>query len=162
VVMTHHRGGTVIFTTFVAAIILTIIPLPDWLAAVRPEWVALVLIYWCMALPTRVGVGFGWSVGLVMDVVRASLMGQHALSFGILAFITLHVHQRVRVFPLWQQAFSVLVLILVHEMLMLWIKGITGQPTQSLVYWLPSFSSMLVWPLMFLLLRNLRRRFKVS
>jgi len=162
VVVARHHGGIVIFATFVAAVILTIVPLPDWIAMLRPEWAALVLIYWCMALPNRVGVGFGWTVGLLMDVVRAGLMGQHALSFGILAFITLHIHQRVRVFPLWQQSVSILVLILVHQMLLLWIKGITGGPPQPLSYWLPSVTSMLIWPLMFLSLRNLRRRFKVS
>jgi len=158
----RKQGGWVIAASFVAAMILTIVPLPGWLAPLRPEWVALVLIYWCMALPQRVGVGIGWGVGLLTDVLRAGLMGQHALSFGIIAYVTHHLYQRLRIFPPWQQAFSILVLIALHQMLMLWVKGITGQPSGSWMYWLPTFSSMLLWPALFILLRGLRRRFKVS
>ena len=72
-------GGWIIVTSFLAALALTVLPLPDWVALIRPEWVALVLIYWCMALPGRVGVGFAWITGLLLDVLRAGLLGQHAL-----------------------------------------------------------------------------------
>lgn len=157
-----RRGAGIIAATFAAALVLTVIPLPDWLAPLRPEWAALVLIYWCMALPDRIGVGIGWTLGLLMDVLRAGLMGQHALSFGIIAYITHHLYQRLRVFPLWQQAFSILVLITLHQILMLWIRGIAGQPTQTWSYWLPTLSSALLWPPLFILLRRVRRRFKVA
>lgn len=152
----------VIILSFVAALALTVIPLPDWLAAVRPEWVVLVLIYWCMALPERVGVGIGWITGLLLDVLRGGLLGQHALSFAIVAYVTLQFYQRLRVYPFWQQSASVFVLVLLHLMLQLWIKGISGKPTDALAALLPAFSSMLIWPAVFLLLRNMRRRFAVS
>ncbi len=157
-----RRGGWVIAATFAAALTLTVIPLPHWLAPLRPEWTVLVLIYWCMALPERIGVGIGWGVGLLMDVLRAGLMGQHALSFGIIAYITHHLYQRLRVFPLWQQACSVLVLTALHLLLMLWVKGITGQPTGSWPYWLPALTSMLLWPPLFVFLRGLRRHYKIG
>lgn len=160
--MQGRRGGWIIFVTFLAALALTVLPLPGWLAAIRPEWVALVLIYWCMALPTRVGVGYAWIVGLLLDVLRAGLLGQHALSFAIVAYITLQLYQRIRVFPLWQQAVSVFVLVLLHLLLQLWIKGISGNPPPALPFLLPALSSMLLWPLMFLGLRRLRRRYRVS
>lgn len=159
---THPSGGGIIVLSFVAAMLLTIMPLPGWTALLRPEWAALVLIYWCMALPTRIGVGVGWTVGLLMDVLRAALLGQHALTFAIIAYITLQLYQRIRLFPVWQQAFSILVLILLHQMLQLWIKGISGQPPQSWTYWLPALSSMLIWPILFVGLRGLRRHFRVS
>lgn len=155
-------GGWIIVTSFLAAFALTILPLPDWLAQVRPEWVALVLIYWCMALPGRVGVGVAWIVGLLLDVLRGGLLGQHALSLALVAYITLQLYQRIRVFPLWQQAVSVLILILLHLLLQLWIKGISGNPPPALIFLLPALSSMLLWPLMFLGLRRLRRRFRIS
>lgn len=158
----HHSGGGVIVLSFAGAMFLTIMPLPDWLAMLRPEWVALVLIYWCMALPTRIGVGFGWTVGLLMDVLRAGLLGQHALTFAIIAYVTLQLYQRIRLFPVWQQAFSVLALILLHELLQLWIKGISGQAPHVWSYWLPAVTSMLIWPILFVGLRGLRRRFRVS
>ncbi len=156
------RGGGIIVISFVVAMMLTIVPLPDWFAAVRPEWVALVLIYWCMALPNRVGVGVGWTLGLLLDVLRAGLLGQHALTFAIIAYITLQLYQRIRVFPLWQQACSVLVLVFLHLILQLWITGISGDTTHGWTWLLPALSSMLVWPILFLGLRNLRRRFRVT
>lgn len=157
-----RSGGGVIVTSLLAALALTILPLPDWLAMVRPEWAALVLIYWCMALPGRVGVGVAWIVGLLLDVLRGGLLGQHALSLALVAYITLQLYQRIRVFPLWQQAVSVFILILLHLLLQLWIKGISGNPPPALIFLLPALSSMLLWPLMFLGLRRLRRRFRIS
>ena len=62
-----RHGGGVILLTFIAALLLTVIPLPDWARYLRPDWVGLVLIYWCMALPDRVGVTTGWLMGLMVD-----------------------------------------------------------------------------------------------
>jgi rod shape-determining protein MreD len=161
-IMLHRHGGWVIFTSFVVAFIFTIFPLPNWLSLMRPEWAALVLIYWCMALPQRIGVGIGWITGILLDVLRASLLGQHALSLCILAYVTIKLYQRIRVFPLWQQALSILVLVALHQVLMLWIQGIAGHPIRTWTYWLPSISSMLIWPLLYIVLRNLRRHFRVT
>jgi len=158
----NNRGVLVVVGSLVLAFALTILPLPTWLAIIRPEWVALTLIYWCMALPSRVGVGVAWTTGLFLDVLRGGLLGQQALSLCVIAFITLKLYQRIRVAPLWQQAFSILVLIVLHQLLNLWIRGITGQPPHSWDYWLPSISSMLIWPLCFITLRETRRRFRVS
>ncbi len=157
-----RQGGWIVFATFIAAFILTILPMPGWLVLMRPEWAALALIYWCMALPQRIGVGIGWTVGLFIDVLRAGLLGQHALAFAFIAYVTLHLHRRVRVFPLWQQATSVLILIVLEQILILWVKGISGQPPQSWTYWLPSLTSMLVWPPVFILLRAIRRYYRIA
>ncbi len=156
-----RQGGEIILMSFIAALALTVFPLPDWLAAARPEWVALVLIYWCMALPNRVGIGIAWMLGLMLDVLHVGLLGQSALTLAIIAFITLKLYQRLRVFPLWQQALSIFVLISLHQMLILWIKGITGQSIDIWTYWLPSISSMIAWPLVFVVMRSLRRKFSV-
>ena len=162
--MIHKKahGIEVIIFSFIAALALTVFPLPDWLAVVRPEWVTLVLIYWCMALPNRVGVISAWIIGLILDVLRVGLLGQNALALCIIAYITLKLYQRLRIFPLWQQALSVFVLVSLSQMLSLWVKGITGQPIDLMTYWLPSLSSMIAWPLVFITLRALRRKFKVS
>ena len=162
--MIHKKahGIEVVIFSFIAALALTVFPLPEWLAVARPEWVTLVLIYWCMALPNRVGVGVAWGIGLMLDVLRIGLLGQNALALCIIAYITLKLYQRLRVFPLWQQALSVFVLVSLSQMLHLWVKGISGQPIDLMTYWLPSISSMLAWPLVFVAMRGLRRKFKVS
>jgi rod shape-determining protein MreD len=160
--LTRHSGGGAIVASILVALLLTIIPLPDWAALLRPEFAALVLLYWCIALPERVGVATAWSTGLALDVLRGALIGQHALGLTILAFLAIKLHQRIRVYPLWQQAFSVLVLITLHQLLVLWVNGIIGKPPTSWTYWLPSLSSMLIWPPLFLILRAVRRNFRVT
>ncbi len=157
----RHHGSWVIWASFIVALTLTMLPLPHWAELFRPEWVALALIYWCMALPERVGVGVGWSMGILLDVVKGTLLGQNALALTLIAYLTLRLHQRVRVFPLWQQALFVFILVALDQMLVLWIKGIIGQPPGTWLYWLPSLTSMLLWPWVFLILRDMRRQFQV-
>ena len=158
----RRSGGLIIFFSFLAAFMLTIVPLPEWAEAYRPEMVAMVLIYWCLALPERVGVGIGWLTGLTLDVTQGALLGQHALALSVVAWITLKLHKRIRVFPRWQQSLSVLLLIVLNQMLVLWVKGIIGQSPQTWTYWFPSITSMLLWPWLFVVLRSVRRNFKVS
>lgn len=160
--MGKHRGGWLILFSFVLALALTIIPLPAMLELFRPEWLAMVLIYWCMAVPMRVGVSIGWLVGLMLDVSRDALLGQYALAFAVIAFLTLHLHQRLRIFPLWQQALSVGVLITLECLIVLWIKGLTGQSPGIWKMLVPAFSSLLFWPVIYLLLRYMRRAYQVS
>lgn len=160
--LAQHRGGWLIMLTFVLALALSFIPLPTILELLRPEWMALVLIYWCMAVPSRVGVTVGWLVGLLQDVSRDVLLGQYALAFALVAFLTLHLHQRLRVFPIWQQALSVGVLIMLECLVVLWIKGLTGQSPGFWKMMLPAFTSLLFWPLIYLLLRHVRRTYHIS
>lgn len=153
----RHQGGWLIMLTFLAAMALTIIPLPDFLRNLRPEWAALVLSYWCMALPHRIGVGTGWVIGLLLDVMTGSLLGQHALGMTIIAYLVINLHLRIRLFPLWQQAIVIWMLLNLYQLLLLWFDGITGQPSKGLEFWLPPISGMILWPGIFLLLRRLRR-----
>jgi len=156
------RGGGVIFISFLVALILAILPLPDWAAPYRPAWVVLVLIYWCMALPVRVSVGAGWIAGLMLDLLNGALLGQNALAYAVVAYVTVVLHQRLRVFPLWQQALSVLLLVALGQLLVLWVLGIVDAAPNSLQFWLPSVTSMLLWPWLFVILRDARRRFGVK
>ena len=156
-----HYGGGVIVMTFVVALVGHMIILPDWAQNLRPDWIALVLIYWCIALPNRVGVGIGWMAGLMLDVAGGALLGQNALILAIVAYLAIRLHQRLRVFPVWQQSISVLLLILLHLMLALWIKGALSQSAETWAYWLPALTSMLMWPVVFTGMRWLRRTYRV-
>ena len=157
----QHHGGTIIVLSFLTALALQMLALPDWAKPLRPDWVVLVLVYWCIALPDRVGVGIGWLAGLTLDVSSGVLLGQNALILGVVAYLALRLHQRIRVFPLWQQSVSVTMLVALHLMLALWIKGILGQSIENWAYWLPVMSSLFTWPLVYLSLRHLRREYRV-
>ena len=157
----HHGGGVIIFT-FIVALLLTVIPLPDSVRYLRPDWVGLVLIYWCMALPDRVGVTTGWFVGLMVDLLTGTLLGQHALSLTIVAWLTQKFHQRLRLVPVWQQSLTILVLLVLHQLLALWISRIIGRPGAPWFFWMPSVLGMIIWPLVHSTLRGMRRGFRVN
>ena len=161
-ILGRHHGGGVIVVTFVIALLLTVAPLPEWARYLRPDWVGLVLIYWCLAVPDRVGVGTGWSVGLLVDLLTGSLLGQHAMALTIVAYLTLKLHLRVRLFPVWQQALTVLVLLILHQLLSLWVSRFIGRPGPPMYYWAPSLAGMFIWPFIYIALRSLRRSFRVS
>ena len=161
-ILARHHGGGVITVTFLIALVLTIMPLPDWMRYIRPDWVGLVLIYWCLALPERVGVSTGWVTGLLVDILTGTLLGQHAMALTIVAYLTLKFHQRVRLFPVWQQALTVLILLVLHQLLVLWVSRFIGRPAPPWYYWAPSVTGMLLWPLIYISLRSLRRGFRVS
>lgn len=159
--LAQRHGGSIIFLSLTVALLLTTVPLPEQLRVMRPDWVLLVLIYWAMALPHRVGVVIGWSMGLINDVLTGMLLGQHALAYCLVIFLTLKLHQRLRLYPLWQQAQSILVLLTLGQLLLLWINGMIGRPIHSWWYWAPSLIGALLWPVLFVFLRGLRRAFRV-
>lgn len=158
----NNRSRLIIAATFLVAYILTSLPGPQWAEQFRPDWVGLVLIYWCMATPQYVGVTSGWFAGLLLDVLYGSLLGQQALAKALVAFVAGKLHLRVRVFPRWQQAAFVLLLLLLNQLLVLWIKGITGESPARLTYWTSSVVAMVIWPWIFIILRDIRRRGHVN
>ena len=160
--LTRHHGGTVIVLSFAAAMLLTIIPLSEGLRTLRPDWVALTLIFWCLALPYRVSVGSGFVAGLLLDVLTGALLGQHALALSLVAYVCVRLHQRIRIYPMWQQSLTVLVLLILHQLLTLWIDSIIGRPGRPLTYWLPSLIGAALWPLVFRVMTALRVNFSVQ
>ena len=161
VTYTKHQGRMVIVATFVFALILTALPMPESAAIWRPSWVALVLIYWCMAVPDQVGVIVGWTAGLLVDVMSGTLLGQHALGLSIVAYVAHRAHRRVRVLPLWRQGITIFVLMFAYQALVLWSNGIRGIPVSAPAYWTSPLVSMFLWPWLFVVLRVIRRRYDV-
>ena len=156
-----RTGHGVITVTFVFALLLTALPMPESAAIWRPAWVALVLVYWCMAVPERVGVVVGWAAGLFLDVMTGTLLGQHALGLSVVAYVAHRTHRRVRVQPLWRQAITVFGLVFLYQALVLWSNGIRGIPVMASGYWISPLVSMLLWPWAFVILRAVRRRYDV-
>ncbi|MEA5445469.1 rod shape-determining protein MreD [Gammaproteobacteria bacterium AB-CW1] len=152
----------VIWLSLLVALALTIWPLPDTVAPFRPEWSALVLIYWIMALPHRVNVGTAWITGLLLDVLTGSLLGQHALALAIMSLVVAGSHLRIRVFPVWQQAMTVMALLGLYELMLILVDGVTGNLYDLEWRWAPVLAGMLLWPWIMFLLRALRRQFGVS
>ena len=139
------------------AMILMLMPLPEGLRFFRPEWVLLTLMYWAMALPRRVGVGYAWLVGLFMDVLLGGTLGVLAFAYALVVYLILHFHLQLRQFPLWQQALSLMSLILlVHVVTVVMTTRVTGWHA-----WLPAMVSTALWPVIYVFLRGVRRTFHV-
>jgi len=152
-------GRGLLALTLAAGLLLTILPLPPGLDPFRPYWVALVLIYWALEEQDTVSLGLAFSIGLVLDLVTASLLGLHALNLVILAYLVQRFRARLRFFPPWQQAGSVLALLLNDRIILLWIVMLLGEPRPTWHYWLAPLVGMMIWPWLFLLLD--RARFRV-
>jgi len=152
------QGRMVLFITIIIAMILVIVPMPDLLRPFRPEWVLMTLLYWAMALPERVGIGFAWTVGLLMDVMLGGALGILAFSYALVIYLILNLHLRLRQYPIWQQALIVMSLVLLVHI----IKVIFSPADASWTIWAPAIVSTLIWPIVFAVLRKTRRVFGVS
>jgi rod shape-determining protein MreD len=152
----------VIYASLVVALILMILPLPDWAQLYRPNWMALVLIYWSMALPKRVGLWFAFFSGIVLDTSMGTLLGQHTLALVVIIFLNLNFYQRIRVLVLAQQAIYVFALLLINQVVVAWVEGILGRPTPLSAYFGAPLVGMLIWPWVFVILRDIRRKAMLS
>lgn len=160
--MSRSEGSIAILVTFIVAYILAVASVPSVLEFVRPEWTALIVIYWVIAIPHRVGVLIGWLVGIFQDVLVGAVLGQHALALAVVAYITFVLHMRIRVFPVWQQSLSVLLLVGVYLLVVLMVQRTVSSSHWTLWYWLPALSSAFVWPWIVLPLRWLRKQYGIN
>ncbi len=160
--LNKNTGGRILFISLLIAFLLTALPLPHWANDWRPAWVAMVLIYWCMALPERIGIGIAWCLGLLLDVQQGALLGQNALGLAMIAYFVIQIHKRFRLFPLVQQSCLVGFMIIFYLLISSWVRGIMGIPPQTWTYWMPAISSMVLWPWLFVILRDIRRQYNVS
>jgi rod shape-determining protein MreD len=140
------------------AMFLTILPMPTGFDDFRPQWVVLTVIFWGLRQPERVGVFWAFGTGLLLDVLSGSLLGQQALGLSLVAYAVALLYARIRLFPPWQQAFFIWLLLLVERLFTLWVLGATGQPLPGLSYWDSSFIGLLIWPWLSRALTSLDRR----
>lgn len=151
------HGPAAVVLSLAGALALTLMPLPAVAEHLRPEWVALAVIYWSLTLPQRMGLATAWLMGLLMDVAQAGLLGQQALTMVVVAYLALRLRQRIVGHDGWQQAVMVAGLIALARLLMLWVDAIAGQAVLTWGHWAPIASSTLVWLLGTFLLGNPQR-----
>ncbi|HSC23158.1 MAG TPA: rod shape-determining protein MreD [Casimicrobiaceae bacterium] len=146
-----------VLLSLVAGLLLNLVPVGQPVLTYRPDFLALVLLYWCIHEPRFVGVGMAWMVGLLMDVGDATLFGQHALAYAMLAYGAEFFRRRVLRFPLWQQAVQVAVLLLLCALLVLLVRFVGGAALPKWTYLVPPLVGALLWPLSSVLLQTPQR-----
>ena len=152
----------VVYASIIVGLILMILPLPDWVQIYRPNWVALILLYWSMALPKRVGLWFAFFTGLLVDTSQGTLLGQHTLALIIIMFINMNFYQRIRVLSLVQQSIYIFFLLLLNQIIIAWVEGMMGRPPPIIAFFGAPLIGMLIWPWVFVVLRDIRRKAMLS
>jgi rod shape-determining protein MreD len=151
-----------ILISILIAMLLRILPLPrDWLVF-NPDWILLVIIYWCLYIPDRFNIGSAWIFGLLTDVLTGQLLGQQALVYSIIAYIVVRLHQRIRLFPLSQKTLIILFLLLLGQTLIFWIQNVQSPVYSGWNYMIPAFTGTLAWPLVYISLGGLHHSEKID
>ncbi len=160
--MTPARGRLRLYLTLVIALLLAILPIPAVFDSFRPNWLLLVLGYWCMALPYRVSIGSAWIFGLLLDLLLGAPLGINSLALSIVVYIIAMNHRIIRNLSLWQQSLVVGLLVIVDKLIVFWAENFIFDVSISPMYLWSIFTTMLIWPWIFLLLRKVRRQFGIS
>jgi rod shape-determining protein MreD len=142
-----------IVLTLLVALLANTVPMSGMALTLKPDFLALVLLYWCIQEPRLIGVGVAWGLGLMMDVVDATVFGQHALAYAVLAYGAGYFRRRVLRFSLWQQAAQVAVLLVLSSGLVLLVRIAGGAPPPRWTYAVGSLTGALLWPLVTALLQ---------
>ena len=150
------KNALILFSV-VVALFLNGLPWSGIWLMLRPDFVALVLLYWCMHKPWRFGIGLSWAVGILADVSDASLFGQHALAYTWLAFGGVVLNNRLRMFDLRQQTIQVFVIITLTYL----IYAIVNWQTNGYVIWgyfLGCLTSTALWIPFNIMLQSMRQK----
>ena len=137
--------------SLIVALLANFLPTAAW--PWLPDWVALVLVFWCVREPRHVGMGSGFVLGLAMDVADSSVLGQHALAYVLAAYAGAWLSRRILWFPIAQQALHVLPILLLVQFVQFAVRVVPGVESPGLLYFVGPFIGVLCWlPLTFVLL----------
>jgi len=156
------HNGMIILLTLLVALMAAIMPLPLGVDAFRPDWVLVVLLYWCLALPTKVNVLTAWVMGFLLDVLLGSVLGVHAAAMALSVYIIAGNYQKIRNFSVWQQALIVGVVSALYHLLVFWFQRLLLDIVFLPSYLYPVLTTIVLWPWAFLLLRKIRRHFRIK
>jgi len=150
-----------ILLSFAAALVLNFLPWPELMLV--PDFVALVLTFWCVRQPRLVGLGVAWVLGLLMDAGNGVLMGQHALAYCLTAFLAISLSRRILWFPWLQQAMHVAVVLLAVKAVEVAVRMLAGGGFPGWAVLVGPLAGALLWPIVsFILLAPQRRAVEVD
>ncbi|WP_425256798.1 rod shape-determining protein MreD [Rubrivivax sp. RP6-9] len=132
--------------------------LPFGRHAALPDLLAVVLVFWNVHQPRRVGVGFAFLFGLLLDVHEGALLGQHALSYTLLSFGAIMMHRRMLWFGVVEQALQTVPLFFVAHLVALLVRLMAGGMFPGWWLLLAPLLEAVLWPLATLLLLAPQRR----
>ena len=132
--------------TALIGIVASVIPLPYWLAVLRPAFVVLVVLYWSTMAPQAGGIALGFCCGLILDVLSGAPLGEHALALALVSYLAIKLHLLVRAKPIFEQSLFVFAALMVYETMLWLIDGWSGHPLTTPLRWLRALTGGLLWP----------------
>ena len=125
---------------------LSILPLPEAVRYAWPDWINLVVFYWVIALPTHLGVFYGWGCGLVEDIASFSLLGQHALGKALSGAVGASISERFKFFNQIEQMLTIFILQSLNIAIVSTINLMAFDTPIQGVLWQSAVTSSLIWP----------------
>jgi len=129
------------------ALILSVVPLPHWVAVARPDFLVIVVLYWSIMSPRAGGLLLAFLAGLALDAFKGVVLGQHALALTLVTAIAIKLHLRIRVFPILHHALTIFMLLVIYQFVLYWIDGASGHPVTTAWRWLPAVTGAALWPM---------------
>ena len=152
----RERSVLVSAVSLALMLALAVVPLPGLIGPFRPDWVAVVLLYWSLMAPRRFSLLTAFWMGIALDTLTGALLGQHALALLVIVYIAERFHLRLRVFPVSQIALTVLILLGLYEFILFWIDGVADRTVPLIERWAPPLTGTLAWLALLALLDSRR------
>jgi rod shape-determining protein MreD len=156
--MSREKAPWVLPVSLVVALLLSLLPLPGAVAALRPFWIGLTVAYWVLEEPDKAGLGFAFCVGVLADIVVGGLLGEQALRLVVMAYLLQRFRARLRFFPISQQALAIGALLVNDRIVSSAVHLALGAQATPPLAWVAPAIGMLLWPPLFLLFDSLRLR----
>ncbi|HET7923535.1 MAG TPA: rod shape-determining protein MreD [Rhodanobacteraceae bacterium] len=137
--------------SLVLTLALVAVPLPAAVAPLRPDWVAVVLLYWSLMAPRHFSLFTAFWMGIALDTLSGALLGQNALALLVVVYLAERFYLRLRVFPISQLAITVFLLLGLYEFILFWIDGMAGRTVPLVERWAPPLTGTLVWMVLYVL-----------
>ncbi|MCM5703097.1 rod shape-determining protein MreD [Larsenimonas salina] len=156
------RLNLFIWISMLLALGLQVMPLPDPWLIWRPSWLGLMLAYWCLTKPSRVGVFHGFVFGLLLDLLEGTTFGHNAFLLSLLAYLVLLLYQRLRIYSVWQRAGMLVVVLGLIQLLDQWLRLVFGAQVLHIEFVYSAIIGGVLWPWWYTLIHLIQRRFTVG
>lgn len=162
--VTKHSSWSNLFWAFSLSAFLALVLMIVQVEAIFffwPDWIALVIIYWALVAPDRIGPFVAFIIGTLLEVLFVRNFGVLGLGLATLAYVVNRAHQQLRVMSMWQQTIFIGALVGIFKLLTGWLYGMITGFVITQEYFYSLVGTMLVWPFVFILLQELRSRARI-
>ena len=146
---------------FFIALLIAIFPLSTEYRLLRPEMVCVLLIYWIIFTPGRVGLLYAAGLGLIQDVLEGSVWGAHMMALVVVSYVCTLSYRRIQSYSTWHQSLWVFILIGMHQSVANWIQNLQGYGNDVVALVVSTVVSAFCWPLVYFFIMRLRQFYRI-